>query len=230
MTNVLRLADPMMKSPVMQRAREQFRSISIDNKMEPNDFFGGGINESSLLDDCCEEGACERSSRNYSFAADTSTNQHHLYRCMSSDNVGGYVGGDDDSEELFDPIMNSAQPGFVTRMRMYLKPHDGSISLQFLLLVSDTILALIYICAQLSYVLKGSYDDEQDKLVQLLIAFGVTGAVFCYCFADGARFLRTWPDRLLYFLSCLLQKPILLPILLPGSFFQSYVATKQFGG
>ena len=128
MTNVLRLGDPMMKSPVMQRAREQFRSISIDNKMEPNDFFGGGINESSLLDDCCEEGGFERSSRNYSFAADTSTNQHNLYRCMSSDNVG-YVGGDEDSEELFDPIMNSAQPGFVTRMRMYLKPHDGSISL-----------------------------------------------------------------------------------------------------
>ena len=63
-----------------------------------------------------------------------------------------------------------------------------------------------------------------------MIAFGVTGAIFCYCFADGARFLRTWPDRILYFISCLLQKPILLPILLPGSFFRSYVATKQFGG
>ena len=69
------------------------------------------------------------------------------------------------SEEIFDPMMNIEQPGFVTRMRMYLKPHDGSISLQFLLLVSDTILALIYITAQLNYVLKGTYDDEQDKLV-----------------------------------------------------------------
>lgn len=115
-------------------------------------------------------------------------------------------------------------------MRMYLKPMDGSISLQFLLLVSDTILAQVYITAQLSYVLSGNYDDEQDKLVQLLIAFGVTGAVFCYCFADGARFLQTWPDRLLYFVSCLLQKPILLPVLLPGSFFRSYIATKEFGG
>ena len=89
-------------------------------------------------------------------------------------------------------------------MRMYLKPKDGSISLQFLIIITDTILAVIYICVQLSYVLNGSYDDEQDKLVQLLIAFGVTGAIFCYCFADGARFLRTWPDRILYFISCLL--------------------------
>ena len=89
-------------------------------------------------------------------------------------------------------------------MRLYLKPRNGSISIEFILLISDTVLAEIYLIAQLSYVLSGNYDDEQDKLVQLLIAFGVTGAVFCYCFADGARFLRSWPDRILYFISCLL--------------------------
>ena len=81
-----------------------------------------------------------------------------------SENMGGAGGvvfvGDEESEEVFDPMMNVYHPSFVTRMRMYLKPKDGSISLQFLLLITDTILAVIYICVQLSYVLNGSYDDE----------------------------------------------------------------------
>ena len=51
-----------------------------------------------------------------------------------------------------------------------------------------------------------------------------------YVIADAVRFLQTWPDRILYAISCLLQKPILLPILLPGRFFSSYVANKQFDG
>ena len=66
--------------------------------------------------------------------------------------------------------------------------------------------------------------------MQLLIAFGVTGAIMFYCIADASRFLKTWPDRILYAISCIIQKPILLPILLPGSFFKSYVATKEFDG
>ena len=51
-----------------------------------------------------------------------------------------------------------------------------------------------------------------------------------YVIADAMRFLRTWPDRFLYLLSCLLQKPILLPVLLPGTCFKSYVANKSFDG
>lgn len=66
--------------------------------------------------------------------------------------------------------------------------------------------------------------------MQLLIAFGMTGAILCYCVGDAIRFLRNWPDRILYLFSCLLQKPILLPILLPGRFFRSYVASKSFDG
>lgn len=219
MQNVkLALAAPKSPNLSQIRARDQFRSINRDNQMEPNDFFGGGFtgtNESSLLDDAVSD---SRQSRNLSFAETTNTNYQE-----SSEH-------EEDSEDIFDPMLNLKEPGFITRMRLYLKPKDGSVSMQFLLLIADTVLALIYITAQLSYVLSGSYDDEQDKLVQLLIAFGVTGAVFCYCFADGARFLRSWPDRILYFISCLLQKPILLPVLLPGSFFKSYVANGKFGG
>ena len=66
-TNVFSIVDPM-KSPIIQRAREQFRSISIDNQMEPNDFFGGGINDSSLLDGVHDGEYDESRSRHYSFA------------------------------------------------------------------------------------------------------------------------------------------------------------------
>ena len=113
---------------------------------------------------------------------------------------------------------------------MYLKPTNGSLTLMTTLLVADTVLAITYICAQIAYVIEGNYEDDQDKIVQLLVAFGVTGAIMFYTIADAIRFLRSWPDRVLYFISCLLQKPILLPILMPGSFFKSYVANKQFDG
>lgn len=119
---------------------------------------------------------------------------------------------------------------FHTRMNLYLKPKNGSLSLMLILLMADTVLSITYITAQFAYVLEGNYEDEQDKLVQLLVAFGITGAIMFYVVADASRFLRSWPDRILYFFSCVLQKPILLPILLPGTFFKSYVATKQFEG
>ena len=72
------------------------------------------------------------------------------------------------------------------------------------LLVADAVLAITYICAQIAFVLEGNYDDDQDKIVQLLVAFGVTGAIMFYVIADAVRFLRTWPDRILYCISCLL--------------------------
>ena len=52
-------------------------------------------------------------------------------------------------------------------------------------------------------MIDGNYADDQDKVVQLLIAFGVTGAIMFYCIADASRFLKTWPDRLLYAISCI---------------------------
>ena len=67
-------------------------------------------------------------------------------------------------------------------------------------------------------------------MIQVLVAFGFTGAIMIYVIGDASRFLISWVDRLLYLISCLLMKPILLPILLPGNFFQSYVATSQFDG
>ena len=117
----------------------------------------------------------------------------------------GFVAEDESSDEsIFDPMLNARVPNFITRMRLYLKPNDGSISIQFLALCADAILACTYIISQWCYVVQGFYKDEQDKLVQLLIAFGITGAILCYVIGDAMRFLRTWPDRILYLISCLL--------------------------
>lgn len=59
-----------------------------------------------------------------------------------------------------------------------------------------------------------------------MVAFGFTAAIMLYVIGDASRFLLSWGDRLLYMVSCLLMKPILLPIIMPGNFFKSYVATK----
>ena len=64
----------------------------------------------------------------------------------------------------------------------------------------------------------------------MLVTFGFTGAIMIYVIGDASRFLVSWVDRLLYLISCLLMKPILLPVFMPGNFFVSYVATSQFDG
>mmetsp|Transcript_12839 Transcript_12839/g.15250 ORF Transcript_12839/g.15250 Transcript_12839/m.15250 type:complete len:102 (+) Transcript_12839:292-597(+) len=101
-------------------------------------------------------------------------------------------------------MINMYAPDFVTRMRLYLKPQEGSLTIMFALLVTDTLLSITYICAQFAYVIEGCYADAQDKVVQLLLAFGVTGVIMFYCIADASRFLKTWPDRIFYALSCVL--------------------------
>lgn len=69
--------------------------------MEPNDFFGGGINQSSLLD----SGTDDHESRSYA---------DNQYRSRTtSENLGGagttaggcYT-GDEESEDISLPVMN----------------------------------------------------------------------------------------------------------------------------
>ena len=80
------------------------------------------------------------------------------------------------------------------------------------------------------YISSGYYTAGTDKIIQVTVAFGVSGAIITFCFFDANRFLRRWYDRVLYFISCSLQKPILLPILLPGNFFRSFIALKERDG
>jgi len=55
-------------------------------------------------------------------------------------------------------------------------------------------------------------------VLHILIGAGFTSILMVYSFMDGVRFLRSNVDKVLYLVSCLLQKPILLPVLLPTRF------------
>ena len=77
----------------------------------------------------------------------------------------GFVAEEQSDEEIFDPMLNVATPDLTTRLRLYLKPDNGNLKMHFLLLISDTVLAITYISSQLSYVIGGHYLDNQDKLV-----------------------------------------------------------------
>lgn len=80
------------------------------------------------------------------------------------------------------------------------------------------------------YILDYHFKDNAEKVIQLFVAFGLTGAILCYCIADGMRFLPHYTDKLFYCLSCLMLKPIFLPIILPDKYFRSPVATQRFAG
>lgn len=57
----------------------------------------------------------------------------------------------------------------------------------------------------------------------------MTGGVFLYTIFDSIRFLPSLFDKFLCVLSCFLLKPILLPVLMPGSYFISPIAVRRPG-
>ena len=63
-------------------------------------------------------------------------------------------------------------------------------------------------------------------MLHVLIGAGFTNIILFYCFSDGVRFLRSNFDKLLYLVSCAMQKPLLLPLLFPSR-FRSRIATKH---
>ena len=63
-------------------------------------------------------------------------------------------------------------------------------------------------------------------MLHILLGAGFCNIILFYAFTDGVRFLRSNFDKVLYLMSCLLQKPILLPVLLPSR-FRSRIAVKH---
>jgi hypothetical protein len=144
---------------------------------------------------------------------------------------------DNELSELFDKDslnrkrLNRTSPGFATRVRIYLKPKEGSYLLHTLGLVIDAALAISYVTLQCMYIFTGTYEDSDDKIIQLMVSVGFTSIILTYSFFDASRFLKSWSDRIFYLISCIaFQKPILLPILLPGSCFKSFVAINRTEG
>ena len=108
--------------------------------IEPNDFFGGGLNESRAQ--------ASDDSRSASLDFDVEP--------LSLEN--GFI-ADVEEEVVFSPMFNLMKPDLEVRMRLYLKPNRGSILFQLSLILLDTLLAIAYLSGQIAYVITGEYDD-----------------------------------------------------------------------
>lgn len=72
------------------------------------------------------------------------------------------------------------------------------------------------------------FPSVNEEIMFYLICYGLVGMIAAYCAMEGLQHLTTWRDRILYIISVLLQKPILLPVLMPGTFFASHIAPRGF--
>ena len=125
-----------------------------------------------------------------------------------------------------EPIYNKKEPDFEQRVYLYLKPIDYSHLVLTLLLVVDTCLSWLFIVFQIQYIFQWQFESLADKTMQILIGFGITGLVLVATILDGLRYLPHLSDKIMFVISCLLLKPILLPVLFPGSCFTSPIPTR----
>jgi hypothetical protein len=110
---------------------------------------------------------------------------------------------------------------------LHFKPTSGmSASMMFLLFIFDFVLSLAFQSGHIYFFFYKDFEDESNHMLHILIGAGFTGIILFYSFSDGARSLRSNFDKLLYLISCLLQKPLLLPVLLPSR-FRSRIADKH---
>lgn len=124
---------------------------------------------------------------------------------------------------------NQKVPNFGQRVHLYLKPSDYSAWVLTVILIIETVLSWIFIYFQFDYILTWEFESLTDKAMQIIIGFGVVGGVLIYTIADSIRFLPGHFDKVLCVASSLLMKPILLPILFPGTFFKSPLAVRRAG-
>jgi hypothetical protein len=125
--------------------------------------------------------------------------------------------------------MNFLTPDFSQRVLLYLKPQQSSSCFNFCLLLLDTMLCWTFLAMQSIWAFGFLWPSVNEQVMFYLICYGLVACVFAYCLLDGLRFLSTWHDRLLYIISCILMKPILLPVIAPGHLFQSNIANRKFG-
>ena len=112
-------------------------------------------------------------------------------------------------------------------IQIHLKPSraGGQCKYKCVLFV-DWVLSVAFYYGHVYYFITGDFENESNHMLHILLGVGFTNIILFYAFTDGARFLRSNFDKVLYLISCLLQKPILLPILCPSR-FRSRIAVKH---
>jgi hypothetical protein len=112
-------------------------------------------------------------------------------------------------------------------IHLHFKPTTNTnASLLALLFVYDFIMGLAFQIGHIYFFMMLEFENENNHMLHVLIGAGFTGIIGFYSFTDGVRFLRSNIDKFLYLLCCLLQKPILLPVLLPSR-FRSRISEKH---
>lgn len=90
----------------------------------------------------------------------------------------------------------------------------------------DFLLSLTFYYGHIWYFFTGKFINETDHMLHILLGLGFANIILFYAFSDGVRFLRSNFDKVLYLISCMLQKPILFPLLCPSR-FRSRIAQKH---
>lgn len=111
---------------------------------------------------------------------------------------------------------------------MYLKPQNSNYTgLHFCMVVLDSLLSMGFIFGIIFHIIYNEFKTLNDKVIECIIGIGLSMIVLIYSFFDGIRFLDSTLDKVLYLVSCILQKPILIPMMLPSR-FRSPEATQRF--
>jgi hypothetical protein len=97
----------------------------------------------------------------------------------------------------------------------------------FLMVLMDACFSCLFILCIAFHIAEDQFATLNDKVIECIVGIGFTGIATLFSFMDGSRFIYSKIDRVLYFVSCLLQKPILLPIIFSNR-FRSPVATEGF--
>lgn len=111
---------------------------------------------------------------------------------------------------------------------MYLKPQNSNwTSIHFIMVVLDSLLSMTFIIGIIVHIFHDEFTTLNNKVIECIIGIGMSTFSLFYAFSDGVRFLDSSVDKVLYMISCLLQKPILLPMMFPSR-FKSAEATAGF--
>mmetsp|Transcript_4170 Transcript_4170/g.7069 ORF Transcript_4170/g.7069 Transcript_4170/m.7069 type:complete len:182 (-) Transcript_4170:285-830(-) len=112
-------------------------------------------------------------------------------------------------------------------VKVHLKPGNLERAwLHFLLFYLDFWMSLLFQVVHIYFFIVAEFKEENNHVLHVLIGAGFTTIILIYSITDGIRFLRSYFDKLLYLIACLLQKPILLPLMFPSR-FRSRIAVRH---
>jgi hypothetical protein len=111
---------------------------------------------------------------------------------------------------------------------LYLKPQDSEYTtVHFLMVYLDACVSIMFLFGIVFHIIEDKFTTVNDKIIESIIGIGLSTMLVLYSFTEGCRFLQSKLDRMMYLVSCLMMKPILIPMIFPNR-FRSTEATEEF--